>query len=215
MIYVYMLSWNRRHDLPVTTTATIRNRDVARVKGWDHEHKHNLTLWAIMFTIYWRYSPGSDGLVCQVHASLTQQPSFWLGGYCPERVGVILRQHLFWFTLTSHVWCFYYLVYVHTFTVFTTGLEESPNTGLTMMHSLQYVFLVTRLIWRTHGLATTAFWLLRLLVAEVTTTVVVVLGIGWVGWGLAATMISWEQASQLWYRCRSLGIYWAHNSSEN
>lgn len=42
MIYVYMLSYNRRHDLPVTTTAQIRNRDVARAK--DGDHKHNLTL---------------------------------------------------------------------------------------------------------------------------------------------------------------------------
>jgi hypothetical protein len=41
---------------------------------------------------------------------------------------------------------FVILAYVYTFTVFTTGLEEYPNTGLTMMHSLQYLFLVTRLI---------------------------------------------------------------------
>lgn len=46
--------------MPVTTTARIRNRDVAQAKRvWGH--KHNLTLWTIMFIIYGRCSLGVIG----------------------------------------------------------------------------------------------------------------------------------------------------------
>jgi len=89
---------------------------------------------------------------------------FWLGGFRLKRVGVIVRQELFWFDVSSiDESCFVLSCIAHVYCYdFITGSGQHPNTVLVTKHSL-YV-LVKTLNQRAYGILI-LYWLFHPLVS--------------------------------------------------
>jgi hypothetical protein len=81
--------------MPVTTTARIRNRDVAQAKkGLGPQAQFDIVNDNV-YHIRAMLSRGYRGPACQVRTSPSQQPSFWLGGYCLSVLEFILWHFVF------------------------------------------------------------------------------------------------------------------------